>query len=107
MDAVRYFTKCISYFGIGLLLALLINEMSGIAIKKLGPNWLWSLAIRLLMTVSVLFAIEKWISPRFAADWQDSTAGILFGFGMFGGQLFDVQTVENDLKKVMASHVVY
>lgn len=102
MNVFKYFAKNISFFGIGLLFALLINAISDRLIYQFNATWwFWSLCIRMVLTVGLLYLIEEWISPSFAREWQDTTPGILFTFGMFGGQLFDVKKLGNDVKGII------
>lgn len=101
MNIFKYFAKNISFFGIGLLFALLINAVSDRLISRFNPNWFWSLGIRMFFTVGLLYLFEEWVSPSFAREWQDTTPGILFTFGMFGGQLFDVQKVGYQVKSLI------
>jgi len=107
---VTYLFQNSAFFGIGLIFALLINSISDNILYAFKSDqdkdrayraWVWSVVTRLFITISLLYSIEEWISPWFAREWQDTTPGILFTFGMFGGQLFDVQRVGDEVRNLV------
>lgn len=55
--------------------------------RKVQRTYNWSplvlVVVQLLAVILVLYSIEKYVSRRYAKEWQDTTPGLFFSFFIF------------------------
>jgi hypothetical protein len=71
----------------GLLLGLTIDRIVYTMKKQFDLPPLATVITQTLFIILTLYVIEKYISAKYARDWQDSTGGIYFTVFFFGTQI--------------------
>jgi len=75
---LNYFLTCGSYGLIGAALGLGIDKLSVRLQKEYEIGKPAMLLLQLFLMVLVVYAIQEFVSERFASDWQSTTPGLFF-----------------------------
>lgn len=83
---VSYTSESLAYSVTGMVFGSLIEGIYARAhVSHPSYRDLWVLG-QLLTGITLLYLIERYIAPAFAADWQDTSPGIFFIAFYFGCQ---------------------
>lgn len=101
-EATKYILSCVCFALIGFVVGFLIEwtirklegpqPVAGRVAPMVAVGWI---VVQLFLVAIAAWVIERYISKRFALEWQATTPGLFFVAGLFGSQFRLYENVED------------